>query len=306
VNRSSRFSTVTTASGMPLVEPSPHARKRVHGHRGALHSTSDDVGVMSSFSKTPNVKPPKKSGSVSPLTRSFSSLDQAIEESNILLNKFESNKTDLMHSQSVDISATEQPVAQFCRPKSNTLPAGLLSRQFAEVNQSTEDGDDDRRYSTGSTCSSRSDGRHSSIIPPDLTTIKEIASNPGSTIDVREEDESSTPIVKEKKNSSSLDKINAYRAGRHYSIYNDFTTPNLEYDLGEYETMAPSLLQEVLIWDCAIDKMEKTSDGLILSRVSTNNDQCDVLVCFDGSMYVGLSTVCINFRWLIACFMRLD
>ena len=225
---------------------------------------------------------------MSPLTRSFSSLDQAIEESNALLNKFESNKTDLLHSQSVDISATGQPeniVAQLGRPKSNTLPAGLLSRQFAEVNQSTEeDRDDDRRYSTGSTCSNRSEGRLSSIIPPDLTTIKEIASNPGSTVDVREEEEIelSTPIVKEKRDSSSLDKINAYRTGRHYSIYNDYTTPNLEYDIGEYEAMAPNLLQEVLIWDCAIDKMEKTSDGLILSRVSTNNNQCGDLVCFNG------------------------
>ena len=82
-------------------------------------------------------------------------MDQAIEESNALLNKFESNKTDLLHSQSVDISATEQPesiLAQLGCPKSNTLPAGLLSRQFSKVNQSTEeDRDDDRRYSTGST-----------------------------------------------------------------------------------------------------------------------------------------------------------
>jgi len=278
VNRSSRFSTVTTASGMPLVEPSPHARKRVQGHRGALHSSPDDSIPRSLSIKSSNVKPPKRSGSMSPLTRSFSSLDQAIDESNALLNKFESNKSDLMHSQSVEVSAigdTENVITQFGRPKSHTLPAGLLSRQFAEMSEATEDrSDEDRRHSTSSSCSTRSDtARHSSIIPPDLTTIKEIASNPGSTVDVREEDEAelSTPIVKEKKDSSSLDKINEYRRGRHYSIYNDYKTPNLEYDISEYEAMAPSLLQEVLIWDCAIDKMEKTSDGLMLSRVSISS-----------------------------------
>lgn len=272
VSRSSRFSTTTTASGMPVVEPTPHARKRAMVRRGTLHSISSDEESPKNSTVTPpfpQVQIPKKSsGSISPLTQSLK------EDGAILMNKLESKKLGLKHSQSLDEGLDDDynPEMVHGRPKSYTLSPGMYKRVNWNWHdtQHEESDDIDQR---GSTSSANSDGeprRLSSICPPDLSTIseaKETEQIDNSTAFQAEED-ISTPTVKEKKNSTSLDKINDFRSGRQYSIYNKYTMPDLNYDLKEYEAIAPSMLQEVLVWDFSIDELEKSSNGVILSRVS--------------------------------------
>lgn len=288
---------------MPVVEPTPHARKRALVRRGTLHSISSDEGSPRNSTVTPPPMPqmPKKSGTLSPLTRSYSSL----EDSAMLMNKLESTKLDLMHSQSVeeDVDDTINLETFKGRPKAFTLPSGILRRQINWLNSCNDENNDnsDRRGSGSSTGSDVEPRRLSSICPPDLSTIseaKEIEQTPtdnaAPAVAVGNDDDITTPLAKDKKEvTSSLDKINDMRSGRHYTIYNKYAPANLDYDLEEYEEMAPSMLQQVLVWDFAIDQLEKDSNGLILSRVSILNMMCIAL---------GHITNC---RWPIAFFMKL-
>ena len=256
-NRSSRFSTTTTASGMPVVEPTPHARKRALVRRGTLHSiSSDEDSPRNSTVSLPMPQMPKKSaGGISPLTRSYSSLERATEERSMMDEEGEQRNID-------------SEILFRGRPKAYTLPPGLLRRQLNLVD-SQDDTSDERRSSASSSGSDVEPRRLSSICPPDLSTISEAKETPSGNASAAEEnDDVSTPVVKEKKNSSSLEKINDFRVGRQYSIYNKYTNPDLDYDLEEYERIAPSMLQEVLMWDFAIDQLEKVSNSFILSRVS--------------------------------------
>lgn len=248
---------------MPVVEPTPHARKRALVRRGTLHSiSSDEESPRNSTVSPPIPQMPKKSGSISPLTRSYSSLERALGDKHMIRSDGIDEKLD---------SETFQG-----RPKAHTLPAGLLTRPWGNSSELEESNDSsgDRRGSASSTGSDVEPRRLSSICPPDLSTIseaKEVDSG-DNAIPINgiegHDDDITTPVVKEKKNSSSLDKINDLRSGRQYSIYNNYTNPDLDYDLKEYETIAPSMLQEVLVWDFSIDQLEKNSSGLILSRVS--------------------------------------
>lgn len=261
---------------MPVVEPTPHARKRVLVRRGTLHSiSSDDESPNTSTVKLP----PRMGGSISPLMRSFSSFDQVTDDTTtttMLMNKLESAKLNLTHSQSVadEVNDDLNPEVFHGRPKSHTLPAGILREQTHLISSRyKESSDSERRSSAGSTNSDGEPRRLSSICPPDLSTISEAKEIEQTFNDIavsaaEGDDDISTPVVREKKNSSSLDKINDFRAERQYSIYNEYTAPDLNYDLEEYETIAPDMLQEVLVWDFSIDQLEKISDGFILSRVS--------------------------------------
>ena len=278
MTRSSRFSTTTTASGMPVVEPTPHARKRALVRRGTLHSISSDeeTSPRNSMVKSPVPQMPMKGGSISPLTRSYSSLERAADGKRMsqILDE------DDMEAK-LDVNTFQG------RPKAYTLPPGLLRRQLNHVssNQQLEESSDsssDRRSSAGSTGSDVEPRRLSSICPPDLSTISEAKENDQAPSDIvtvpngtqGHDDDVSTPTVKEKKNSSSLDKINYFRTGSQYSIYKKYTDPNLDYDLEEYEKVAPAMLQEVLMWDFSIDQLEKDSNNLILSRVSNLSVTC--------------------------------
>jgi len=272
---------------MPVVEPTPHARKRVLVRRGTLHSiSSDDESPKSSTVKPPPPQALRKSGSLSPLTRSFSSLDQVTDDASALMNKLESTKLNLAHSQSVEEEVNDILDSETFhgRPKSFTLPPGVLRRQVHFFNsQHEESGDSERRSSAGSVNSDGEPRRLSSICPPDLSTIseaKEIEQTPNDIAATSaEDDDNFAPFLREKKNSSSLDKINDFRSGRQYSIYNKFTKPDLNYDLEEYETIAPDMLQEVLVWDFSIDQLEKVSNGFILSRVS--DTLCKISILFN-------------------------
>ena len=241
---------------MPVVEPTPHARKRVLVRRGTLHSISSDEDSPKNSTVTPPMPqmPKRSSGGISPLTRSYSSLERATERSMMDEEGFENENIDAEIFRG--------------RPKSHTLPPGLLRKQLNSANIQESESNDERRNSASSSGSDVEQPRRlSSICPPDLSTISEAKETDNVTTS-EENDETSTPIVKEKKHSSSLDKINDFRVGRQYSIYNKFTNPDLDYDLEEYESIAPSMLQEVLLWDFSIDQLEKVSNGFILSRVS--------------------------------------
>lgn len=271
---------------MPVVEPTPHARKRALVRRGTLHSlSSDDENPKSPLASSPIQK---LSGSISPLTRSFSSSEnlKGADRSNSLIDDDVHVKVDSEIFQG--------------RPKAYTLPPGLLRNQLNWVNSQQEESSDnlsDRRSSSGSTGSDMEPRRLSSICPPDLSTISEAREIEQTSTDTpshapeAHEDDISTPTVK--KNSSSLDKINNFRSGRQYSIYNKYCNPDLDYDLEEYETIAPSMLQEVLLWDFSIDQLENDSNGFILSRVS-------YLVCLP--VYCNWMHF---YRWHTAFFMKL-
>ena len=240
---------------MPVVEPTPHARKRAMVRRGTLHSISSDEDSPKNSTVSPPIQ--KISGSISPLTRSYSLLEKAIEEKSMNVSQ---SLDEVSEHEKVD-SETFQG-----RPKSYTLPPGLLRKHLTWQEESGEE----RRGSANSSGSDVEPRRLSSICPPDLSTISEAKETEHSLNDdpAEKDDNVSTPVVKEKKNSSSLDKINDFRDGRQYSIYNKYTNPDLDYELEEYATIAPSMLQEILTWDCAIDQVEKASNGFILSRVS--------------------------------------
>ena len=238
---------------MPVVEPTPHARKRAMVRRGTLHSISSDEDSPKNSTVSPPIQ--KISGGISPLiTRSYS-VEKALDDKSVKI------------SQSLDEDSEREKVDSEIfqgRPKSHTLPPGLLRKQLTWFDNQEESGEE-RRASASSSGSDVEPRRLSSICPPDLSTISEAKE----TEHLGEKDDDvSTPVVKEKKDSTSLDKINDFRVGRQYSIYNKYTNPNLDYDLEEYATIAPSMLQEVLMWDCAIDQLEKASNGFVLSRVS--------------------------------------
>lgn len=250
---------------MPVVEPTPHARKRALVRRGTLHSISSDEDSPRNSTTIPPVMPqmPKKSGSISPLTRSYSSFERGLE-GRLVTN-----------DQVVDDDVDEKADAEMFqgRPKAYTMPPGLSRKQVNwDINE--EDDTSDHRAGASSNGGDVEPRRLSSICPPDLSTITEAkevepSDNAASSRGVEDNDDNvSTPVTKEKKDSTSLDRINDFRSGRQYSIYNKYTNPNLDYDLKEYKTMAPAMLQEVLVWDFSIDQLEKNSSGLILSRVS--------------------------------------
>ena len=238
---------------MPVVEPTPHARKRALVRRGTLHSISSDEESPRNSTVSPTVPlmPKKSSGGISPLTRSYSSLERATEERSMMDEEGEHMNIDSEIFRG--------------RPKSHTLPPGLLRRQLNLAAE--DDSNDERRSSASSSGSDIEPRRLSSICPPDLSTISEAKETDSATA-AEENDDNSTPTVKEKKYSSSLEQINDFRVGRQYSIYNKYTDPDLDYELEEYEKIAPSMLQEVLMWDFSIDQLEKVSNGFILSRVS--------------------------------------
>ena len=240
---------------MPVVEPTPHARKRALVRRGTLHSISSDEGSPRNSTVSPPIPqmPKRSAGGISPLTRSYSSLERATEERLMMDEETFENKN-------IDAEIFRG------RPKAYTLPPGLLRKHINQANLQESDSNDERRSSASSTGSDVEPRRLSSICPPDLSTISE-AKESDNVPTSEENDETSTPVVK-KKISSSLDKINDFRVGRQYSIYNKFTDPDLDYNLEEYESIAPSMLQEVLLWDFAIDQLEKVSNSFILSRVS--------------------------------------
>ena len=253
-----------------MVEPTPHARKRALVRRGTLHSiSSDEDSPRNSTTNLPPVMPqmPKKSGSISPLTRSYSSIERDLEGRLVTNDQVVGDDFD----EKVDAEMFRG------RPKAYTLPPGILRKQVNWDICQEEEGSDssDHRASVSSNGSDVEPRRLSSICPPDLSTIseaKEVEPNDNATssrgVEDYDDDNVSTPVTKEKKDSTSLDRINDFRSGRQYSIYNKYTNPDLDYDLKEYKTMAPAMLQEVLVWDFSIDQLEKNSSGLILSRVS--------------------------------------
>lgn len=242
---------------MPVVEPTPHARKRALVRRGTLHSiSSDEDSPRNSTISPPMPQMPKRSsGGISPLTRSYSSLEKATVERSLM-------DEEAFENENINAETFRG------RPKAYTLPPGLLRRHLNAANIQEDNSNDEHRNSASSSGSDVEQPRRlSSICPPDLSTITE-AKEAENVTATEENDEMSTPVVKEKKNSSSLDKINDLRVGRQYSIYNKYTNPDLDYGLEEYESIAPSMLQEVLLWDFSIDQLEKVSNGFILSRVS--------------------------------------
>ena len=283
---------------MPVVEPTPHARKRALVRRGTLHSiSSDEESPRNSTVSSPPAMPqmPKKGGSISPLTRSYSSFERGLE------GKLVTN--DCLMDDDDDIDDKVDAELMFKgRPKAYTLPPGLLRKQVNwEINEPEEGSDNsDRRSSASSNGSDTEPRRLSSICPPDLSTISEIkevepTDSATSSHGAEENDDNvATPVTKEKKDSTSLDRINDYRSGRQYSIYNKYTNPNLDYDISEYKTMAPTMLQEVLVWDFSIDQLEKNSTGVILSRVSV-----PIWLLCSVNLY------CVHCRWHIAFSMKL-
>ena len=219
---STRFSTVTTATGLPVISSGPQERKRSLAPR--------DIRARISTAERPSVhKKYSRHGSITSKDFPLASHNSSVSDvSDLSISEGEVGPPD---------TGTPPPIEVDRQPMASERPQMSPLRTNSSL------------------------------------SLKPIAEN-GSESGVRSLDLSSTQVV-----SSDVDNMTPKQQQvvgvKHYSntkrgsfvMFSQYTQPDMDYSMDEYEDDSIEALEHVAEWDFPIFDLEASSDGHILSQV---------------------------------------